>query len=163
MKRLHISSLILIGIVFYTATVYAMFESVSLEIRPEKGHEGIITRENLIKIQQFILKRGKRETYCNMYNSNPTTKTNSYQFHLNPDTGQKNINCDPEKSKFHTLVIQNLKADTAPYRTVKFLDKDYIHLSTTSPKNDLTAQQLRNPIESALKEILEKIQKEGLN
>ena len=31
----------------------------------------VLSRSNLIAIQQFILKQGKTQTYCQMYNNNP--------------------------------------------------------------------------------------------
>ena len=74
--------------------------------------------EDLIRIQKFILKRGKTTTYCNMYNNNPAWITGGYGFYLNPDTGQANINCDPEKSGFHSLTIHDFSGGTNSYRTV---------------------------------------------
>lgn len=134
--------------------------NVSLRIRQRRNKdEKIITRENLIKIKQFILQHGKRKTYCSMYNNNPAYETKEYLFFLNPDTGQQNINCDPNKSDFHNLRILKVGAEKNQYRTVAFLDKHYVIVSTSWPTENLTILQIRQFVEDAMKEIETEIHK----
>lgn len=134
---------------------------VRLRIGRRRTEEQIITRENLIKTQQFILKRGKRETYCSMYSNNPAYGTKSYRFYLNPDTGQENINCDPEKSGFHHLTIRRVDGGPNQYRTVEFLDKHYVYITANRPTDDLTVQQVRQFVVDAMEEIMTEIRKKA--
>jgi hypothetical protein len=136
---------------------------VRIRIRQKKSEEKTITRDNLIKIQQFILQQGKTETYCNMYNNNPTYQTKNYRFYLNPDTGQENINCDPKKSKFHNLTIRKSDGGKNQYRIIEFLDEYYVYVTTNWPADDLTVQQIRQFVVDAIKEILAEIKKKEPN
>jgi hypothetical protein len=135
---------------------------VRLRIRQKKSEEKTITRENLIEIQQFILHQGKRETYCNMYNDNPAYQTKGYRFYLNPDSGQKNIDCDPAKSGFHNLTIRRIDRGRHQYRTVEFLDRNFIYITTNWPTDDLTIGDIRRFVVAALEEILIEIGKNRL-
>jgi hypothetical protein len=114
---------------------FAGTTEVRLRIRNDKSDEKILNRENLIKIKQFILERGRRETYCNMYNNNPAYRTKSYHFYLNPDSGQQNINCDADKSDFNNLTIRisDLSGKKNQYRRVDFLDKYDTYITSTWP------------------------------
>jgi len=134
-----------------------------LRIRDKSHNEKVITRANLIRIKQFILKHGLRETYCNMYNNNPAFHTKSFSFYLNPDTGQENINCDTDKSDFHTLTIRKSGGGKNQYRTVEFLDKHYIYIVVSWPTKDLTVSQAREFVIEAIKDILKEIEKEKPN
>ena len=116
---------------------------VRLRIEQTGSDEKVITRDNLQKIKQFILQKGQRETYCNMYNDNPAHHTNGFYFYLNPDTGQENINCDPAKSDFNNLTIRSAAGGQNQYRTVEFLDLRAIYLTANWPTDDLTVGQLR--------------------
>jgi len=127
----------MIAFISCTLQVLAKTIDVRLRIRQRKTEEIIITRENLIKIQQFILKQGKRQTYCNMYNDNPASQTKNYLFYLNPDNGQMNINCDPTKSEFHSLTIRRADYGKNQYRTVEFLDKHDVYIIADWPTDDL--------------------------
>jgi len=62
--------------------------------------------ENFTLIKKFILEKGGKETYCNKYNTNPHYKFEIGDVYLNPEGGEKNINCDPEQSDFDELVIK---------------------------------------------------------
>ena len=132
---------------------------VRLRIRQQKTEEKIITRENLIRIKQFILRQGRREEYCNMYNNNPAYRTKGYGFYLNPDSGQENINCDLEKSDFNNLTIHKSGGGTNQYRSVEFLDEHYIYITVSHPTHELTVLGMRQPVEEAMKEILDDIEK----
>ncbi len=131
-----------------------------LRIRDKSPDEKVITRTNLISIKQFILKQGRRETYSNKYNNNPAFRTKRFSFYLNPDTGQENINCDIEKSDFHTLMIRRSGGGKNQYRKVEFLDKYYIYIVVSCPTNDLTVSQAREFVVEAIKDIQKEMEKE---
>lgn len=131
--------------------VMARTMDVRLRIWTKGDDEKIINRENLLKIKQFILRNGKRETYCNMYTGNPAYHSKGFQFYLNPDSGQQNINCDPAKSDFNTLTI---RSSSGHYRTIEFIDQQSIYVSASWPADDVTVGQLRNLVEEALTQIL---------
>jgi hypothetical protein len=143
------------------AQVFAETIDVRLRIRQKKSEEKTITRENLITIQRFILHQGKRETYCNMYNDNPAYQTEGYRFYLNPDSGQKNIDCDPAKSGFHNLTIRQIDGGSHQYRTVEFLERHFICITTNWPADDLTVGDIRRFVVAALEEILIEIEKKA--
>jgi hypothetical protein len=65
-----------------------------------------LTVESFQSIKRFILEHGDRQTYCNMYNRNPHYRFRGFEVFLNPDVGQRNINCDPEHSDFDQMVIR---------------------------------------------------------
>jgi hypothetical protein len=114
----------------------------------------VLNRTNLIAIQKFILKQGQTETYCNMYNCNPSYSIDNYFFYLNPDTGQFNINCEPEKSGFHTLVIRNMDWGRDQYRDIEFKDEHIINITASWPNDDLDIARIREKTEEALKIIM---------
>ena len=134
-----------------------------VRIRDKSSDEKVITSANLIRIKQFILNQGLRETYCNMYNNNPAFRTKSYSFYLNPDTGPENINCETDKSDFHTLTIRKSGGGKNQYRTVEFLDKHYVYIVVSWPTKDLTVSQAREFVVEAIKDILKEIEKEKPN
>lgn len=130
---------------------------VRLRISQKGDDEKVITRDNLLKIKQAILQNGQRETYCNIYNDNPAYHTKGFQFYLNPDTGQQNVNCDPAKSDFNTLTIRSTAGGQNQYRTVEFIDQHSIYVAANWPADDLTLGQLRKFVEEALTQILSEI------
>jgi len=131
-----------------------------LRIRDTSSDEKVITRANLIRIKQFILKQGLRETYCSMYSNNPAFRTKSFSFYLDPDTGQENINCDTDKSDFHTLTIREPEGGKNQYRTVEFLDTRYVYIVVSWPTNDLTVSRAREFVIEAIKDILKEMEEE---
>jgi len=134
-------------------------ETMDIQLRIYQGEEKIITHDHLVQIKQFILQKGQRETYSNMYNDNPAYHTKGFCFYLNPDSGQENINCDLAKSDFNSLTIRLRVGGQNQYRTVKFLDKQYIKIIVTAPTSDLTVKQILQFVEDALQEILCDIEK----
>jgi len=62
-------------------------------------------------IKNYILSKGDRETFCNMYNDNPHYSFTGFEAYLNPEIGQLNINCDPELSDFNEIVIRDQSSD----------------------------------------------------
>ena len=149
-------ALILVALVSCAPIAKAESIDVRLRIIQKNAEDTIITRGNLIKIQQFILQQGKRETYCNMYNNNPAQKTKNYRFYLNPDSG---INCDPRKSEFHNLTIRKNDGGKNQYRTIEFLDEHNVYVTSNWPSSDLTVQKIRQFVIDAMKEIMLKINK----
>lgn len=63
------------------------------------------------KIKTFILSNGDRETFSNMYNDNPHYSFTGFETYLNPETGQLNINCNPDLSDFNEIVIRDQSSD----------------------------------------------------
>ena len=165
MRKHILHTLFLIALASCISMAQAETIDVRLRIRqtePEAPktipREITITRDNLIEIQQFIIKQGKRATYSNMYNNNPTHETKNYYFYLNPDK-VANINCDLKKSGFHNLTIQKSKAKDNQYRRVEFLDKHYVYITASWPTGDLSVQQIRQFVVDAMQEILAEIKK----
>ena len=74
-----------------------------------------LTIANFRAIRSFVLKRGDRQTYCNMYNRNPHYAFSDFDVFFNPDVGQRNINCDPELSGFDELVIRDWNTEPIYY------------------------------------------------
>ncbi|NIM15583.1 MAG: hypothetical protein GTO45_26700 [Candidatus Aminicenantes bacterium] len=163
MRKRIICALLQLSLISCMTEVFAETIDVRLRIHQKESAEKTITRENLIKIKQFILEQGNRETYCNMYNNNPAYQTKNFRFYLNPDSGQENINCDPKKSGFHNLTIRNSDGGKNQYRAVEFLDKHYVYITANWPTDDLTVQQVRQFVVDAMKEILAEIKKKEPN
>jgi hypothetical protein len=128
---------------------------LSLHLRViNNSNNAIDFYEDLIKIQKFILKQGKTATYCSMYNNNPAWITGGYGFYLNPDTGQANINCDPDKSGFHSLTIQDFSGGPNASRTIAFADKSNIAITVPHPSGDLTVEQIERLVANAVNAIM---------
>ena len=70
------------------------------------GTNAILTSTNFFLIKNHIMTKGDWQTYCNMYNHNPHIQFGKINIYLNPDTGQANINCDPNLSGFNEMVIR---------------------------------------------------------
>lgn len=132
--------------------IYPVKKGESPEIDP------VLNRANLIAIQQFILKQGKTQTYCNMYNNNPAYPVGKYHFYLNPDTDQGNINCDPKLSDFHTLVIQNWEGGVQD-RSIVFKDKNNIYIRVSWPQDELNVKTIRDLTKEVLKVILDEMKR----
>ncbi len=135
---------------------FAKDVTVSLRIRNDKGEEKVINWENLTRIKKFIIAQGKRQTYCNMYNNNPFYSTKNYSFHLNPDTGQQNIDCQPDKSDFNDLTI-HFSGDNDQYRNVRFTDKFVVTINVSWPEEDMNIRNIRRPVTAAIEEILKEM------
>ena len=157
MQKKFIGILALLGCVSITTAAFADTLGVRLRISNRKRDEKTITRGNLIKIQQFILKQGKVGFYSNMYTgANPFYKTANYDFYLNPDTAE-NLECDPKKSGFHRLTIR--PKSKAQDLTIEFLDEQYVYVTVHYPADNLSVLQIRQFVERAMKELLGEIQK----
>lgn len=58
------------------------------------------------RLVDFVLAHGDRQTWCNMYNHNPHYAFGPLDVFLNPDVGQRNLDCDPARSGFDVAVIR---------------------------------------------------------
>lgn len=72
------------------------------------------------RVKRYILARGDRRTYCNMFNLNPHVSCDGFEAYLHPDVGQRNINCDPALSDFDRLVIQDVDRHAASPHAIYF-------------------------------------------
>ena len=68
------------------------------------GTNSVLSVANFVRIQEFILGQGRRQTYCQAFNNNPVWFFAEFRAYLNP-TDQRNINCEIGKSDFPVLVI----------------------------------------------------------
>jgi NAD+ synthase/NAD+ synthase (glutamine-hydrolysing) len=69
------------------------------------GSNPVLTIENFVRIQKFILAQGNRMTYCTRFSNNPYWAFPGFNAYLNPPN-QRNIDCQIGESEFNTLVIQ---------------------------------------------------------
>ena len=104
-------------------------------------------------IERFILSNGDRQTYCNMYNNNPHYALgDSLHVYLNPSVGveQHNINCDPTKSDFNQIVVQDqrsLSARHSPtiyYRITLDTNENKLDFQPTRTEAMVFFEQLKN-------------------
>jgi hypothetical protein len=131
----------------------------------------VLNKKNLDVIKRFMLKTGQTCTFTNMYNNNPCYQTAHYQFYLIPDPGgphnhiQWNMNCDPKKGDFNTMVIKaspsqnsaqiNSKIDLKTINTtVNFIEKDNINIQFFDIKNNISSAAAIASSEIAVKELL---------
>ena len=144
-------------------------EHVTLTLRSDE--EKIINKHNLDRIKQFILKQGRRCTYSQMYNNNPCYEIGPYLYYLNPDPGgphhhpQWNLNCDPKRGDFNTLVIRrNIFVDRSDsafhdqYRHIDFKDEYGIRVSVHYAAPSWPISQIRELPEQAVQFLLNFIQ-----
>jgi hypothetical protein len=103
------------------------------------------------RITKFILTHGDRQTYCQMYNDNPHAVLGGVNLYLNPDTGQRNINCDPKLSGFDEIVI---RTDKMQYYLIK-LDPKRPNL-TYGVRTDENLDDLRKLMPVVLSDIEQK-------
>lgn len=113
-----------------------------------------LTRENLLRIKAYILAKGDRQTYCNMYNDNPHFRFRNVDCFLDPDTGQQNINCDPKLSDFNHLVVRTEHMDY--YRVQPDAAKEG-GLLVEGDRKDATPADIRKDVEGFFRDILAEI------
>ena len=152
MNILKTVSLSLLVLASFQVTAFPVTIEARLRIQAKDSDETVFTKDNLDAIKAFILQHGLRETYCNMYNNNPTYRTTNYAFYLNPDSGQANINCDPTMSDFNNLTIRSIQGSRNQYRNISF-EKD-VSVSASWPSDELTIGQIRDMATDALNEIM---------
>ena len=135
------------------AKPHQMAKPQQMILRMEPDQSSTINHGRLTKVKQFIIQKGQRTTYCNMYGNNPSYQTSGYDFFLNPDTGQRNIDCQLDKSDFNNLTIRKLSGGQNPYRTLDFLNPHYVEIKVPWASEDLTPLEARQLVEDALLEI----------
>jgi hypothetical protein len=99
-----------------------------------------MTTSQFTFIKEYILLKGDRQTYSNMYNNNPHLVFGTRHVYLNPIGGQLNINCDPTLSDFDTIVIQDWSSSTV-YYNIK-LNDDGQTLTFNPPDAKVLFEQL---------------------
>lgn len=69
-------------------------------------------------VKTFILKHGDTQTYRNFDNNNPHYKIDNTDIYLNAETGQKNMNNNPDLSDFNEITIHS---SSGPYYTIRIV------------------------------------------
>lgn len=87
--------------------------------RPPSSGDEPLGGDAFIAIKRFILAKGDRQTFGNMYNRNPHYAFDGFDAFLIPDVGQANINCDPARSDFDGIVIRTNRIDGPTYDEVR--------------------------------------------
>lgn len=103
----------------------------------------MLSRESLQQLRQTILDSGHRCTFSNMYNHNPCLRVAGMDLYLIPDPGpdghpQWNMNSDPARGDFHTLLVRPLD-DSRGDASVSFFDGEDVRIE---PANDPDAESL---------------------
>jgi hypothetical protein len=60
-----------------------------MEIVTSSAAEPFLNQYTLDRVKRFILAKGQRCTYSNMYNHNPCLRVADIQLYLNPDPGSR--------------------------------------------------------------------------
>ncbi len=126
--------------------------------------EPVLNKRTLDVIKAFLLKKGQRCTYSQKFNNNPCFTTEHFKFYLNPDSGgphqhpQWNMNCDPERGDFNTLVIRRRMLDDRDdgrnqYAYIAFINADDIRVASAFGDHP-PPLQLRELAVNAVKELL---------
>ncbi|NQX43254.1 hypothetical protein SAMN05421820_11614 [Pedobacter steynii] len=69
-------------------------------------------------VKNFILKHGNTQTYRNFDNNNPHYKIDNTDIYLNAETGQKNMNNNPDLSDFNEITIHS---SSGRYYTIRIV------------------------------------------
>jgi hypothetical protein len=136
----------------------------------KNGKHRVLNKVNLDGIKHAILERAQTCTWSNMYNNNPCFDTAYYQFYLNPDPGgphnhiQWNIDCDPRKGDFNTLVIVQKNTENT-IRThlintvINFSDSNAIRITPYSAQATFPSAAAVESSKIAVTELLQAIRK----
>lgn len=73
----------------------------------QETQQAVVSPKSFRAIKALIIQRGDRQIYCNMYSNNPHLGFEGFDVFLNPDVGQRNINCDLARSDFNEMVIRD--------------------------------------------------------
>lgn len=84
-----------------------------------------LTHDALQQVKRLILAGGHRCTFSNMYNHNPCARVGELDLYLLPDPGpdghpQWNLNSDPARGDFHTLLVVPVDFDRSEARVSFF-------------------------------------------
>ena len=150
MIRNFVYAILMIVFVSSISEVSGKAESVRILLRQRQGDEKVITYENLIKIRQFILKQGKRETYCTLFSDGPAYHTKSHRFYLDPD-----LKPGLKKPEYYGLTIRQWPSKGGiQWARLGFQNKDEIFVQVPDPADELSIKEVRGFVENALKQIL---------
>ncbi len=72
-----------------------------------------------LTVKRFILAKGDRQTFSNMYSHNPHYAFGGFDAFLIPDIGQQNIDCDPALSDFDGIVLRTNRLEGPVYDQVR--------------------------------------------
>ena len=136
--------------------------SVTLHLRSKE--ERLLNKRNLDRIKALLLRTKQRCTYSQMFNNNPCFATARFYFYLNPDPGgpiqhpQWNMNCDPTKGDFNTLVVRSRMLDeklegSLQYAYIDFIDANDIRVASAYGDHP-SVLQLHDLVVNAVEEIL---------
>jgi hypothetical protein len=157
LKDLKFKIISLLGVLITIFSLHTIGETMQHTTIIKSSEQAVLNKKNLDKIKRFILKNAQTCTYSNMYNNNPCFTTKHYQYYLNPDPGgpnnhvQWNINCDPKKGDFNTLVMMTLDGNNT-YTAIEFIKESEIQLDRGYLRPDFAG--LRTAAEAGVKEIL---------
>ena len=121
------------------------------------GKSSVLTVENFLYIRRFVLSKGQRQTYCNMFNDNPFYPFSSFNLYLNP-SDQNNVNCDPGRSDFPIMVVQTT-AGCNEYWDI-YLDEENSKLILLQNYTMARPDALRKKVEEFFREALGEIEKQ---
>jgi len=110
----------------------------------------LVTMQKFLWLKSYILAYGNRQTYCNMYNNNPHIGLTKMHVYLNPDTGQRNINCNLALSDFNYIVFRTEEHPPEHYEVgLSFKAKHAVLVFSNRPDRE----GLRKCFEDALAEL----------
>lgn len=121
----------------------------------QAGSNAVLATQNFLRIKQFILTKGDRQTYCNKYNNNPHYGFSTMDIYLNPDTGQQNINCDLKLSDFNGMIV---RTRDFTYYSVNMAVKTKLSLLLRQYHSDEPAKILEAKVEECFRNALSEIE-----
>lgn len=129
---------------------------VRLRSQIDNPAETILKRENLIRVQEFILQHGEREIGNGIH-----YRTTNFIFNLNPDSGQPDNSGDTNKTNYQNFTIYFPGEGESGFVNCRSLrvecsNQFYVDISTPW-KGDLKISDIRAMVDDALKELLAKM------
>ncbi len=146
----------ILTVFFMTAVVtLCSAETNSVQVSSAEIPNGtniVLTMENFLKISNFVLSEGDRQTYCQAFNNNPHYRFSDFHLYLNSFSG--NFQCELGKCEF-TITIQTINTSfTYSYWNVSLREKNLIlqqYHSTT--KSNILTKEVEEFFQKALSEI----------
>lgn len=114
-----------------------------------------LTRDALQQVKRLILASGHRCTFSNMYNHNPCARAGGLDLYLIPDPGpdghpQWNLNSDPARGDFHTLLVIPADSERSAARVSFFPGAALAVKPARDPRaEELLAEALRTALDGA--------------
>lgn len=87
---------------------------------PGASEGNAFSGDTFVSIKRFILAKGDRQTFGNMYSHNPHYAFGGVDAFLLPDVGQRNVACDPALSDFDGIVLRTNRVEGPAYDEVRF-------------------------------------------